>query len=220
MNIIAIILGVIVILFIYVLYNNYIRTNNLIGTTNLLKETPNIDVKNLQSNASVRYAFGIWVYVNSWNNTNQKNILSRNGDFDLFLDKTSPTLKLQLKLQDTTTPTILLTNNFPIQKWTYVILSVDNQIVDFYMDGKLVLSKQLSSTTVTSENNITLGKPDGSSNPDITVTALNRYTEPMDPATAWAKYLRGNGISNTGSAYNVNVSVLKDSVVQSTYSLY
>jgi hypothetical protein len=218
MNIVAIILGVIVILFMYVLYNNYIRTNNLIGTTNLLKETPIIDVNNLQSNASVRYAFGIWVYVNSWNNTNQKNILSRGGDFDLFLDKTSPTLILQLKLQDTKTPTILLTltNNFPIQKWTYVILSVDNQIVDFYMDGKLVLSKQLSSMPVVSKNAITLG----SGNPDITVTALNRYTEPMDPATAWAKYLSGNGISNTGSAYNVNVSVLKDSVVQSTYSLY
>jgi len=215
MNFIAIILGVIVILFLYVLYNNYIRTNNLIGTTDLSKETPNIDVNNLQSRNSTRYAFGIWVYVNSWNNTNQKNILSRGGDFDLFLDTTSPKLNLKFNLQDKPS-TILLTNNFPIQKWTYVILSVDNQIVDFYMDGKLVLSKQLPSMPVTSNNNITLG----SGKPDITVTALNRYTEPMDPATAWAKYLRGNGISNTGSAYNVNVSVLKDSVVQSTYSLY
>jgi len=219
MNFIAIILGVIVILFIYVLYNNYIRTNNLIGTTNLLTSSPIIQYIDLQSKDSTRYAFGIWVYVNSWNNTNQKNILSRGGDFDLFLDTISPKLYLRLNLQDTTSP-ILLTNNFPIQKWTYVILSVDNQIVDFYMDGKLVLSKQLPSMPLDNKNNITLGKPDGSSNPDITVTALNRYTEPMDPATAWAKYLRGNGISNTGSAYNVNVSVLKDSVVQSTYSLY
>jgi hypothetical protein len=218
MNFIAIILGVIVILFMYVLYNNYIRTNNLIGTTNLLKETPNIDVNNLQSKDSTRYAFGIWVYVNSWNNTKTKYILSRGGDFDLFLDTTSPKLNLKFNLEDKTKTStqLLLTNNFPIQKWTYVILSVDNQIVDFYMDGKLVLSKQLPSMPVTSKNNITLG----SGNPDITVTALNRYTEPMDPATAWAKYLRGNGISNTGSAYNVNVSVLKDSVVQSTYSLY
>jgi hypothetical protein len=216
MNFIAIILGVIVILFIYVLYSNYIRRNNLVGTTNLLTSSPIIQYIDLQSKDSTRYAFGIWVYVNSWNNTNQKNILSRGGDFDLFLDTISPKLYLRLNLQDTTSPKILLTNNFPIQKWTYVILSVDNQIVDFYMDGKLVLSKQLSSMPVVSKNTITLG----SGNPDITVTALNRYTEPMDPATAWAKYLRGNGISNTGSAYNVNVSVLKDSVVQSTYSLY
>ena len=216
MNFIAIILGVIVILFIYVLYNNYIRTNNLVSTTNLLTSSPTIAYIDLQSKDSTRYAFGIWVYVNSWNNINTKYILSRGGDFDLSLDTTSPKLSLKFNLEDNTSPTVLLTNNFPIQKWTYVILSVDNQIVDFYMDGKLVLSNQLPSMPVVSKNPITLGL----GNPDITITALNRYTEPMDPATAWSKYLSGNGISNTGSAYNVNVSVLKDNVVQNNYSLF
>jgi hypothetical protein len=116
---------------------------------------------------------------------------------------------------------IILTNNFPIQKWTYVIISVDNKIVDFYLDGKLVLSKQLPSLPDSINKDIKLGSgPGNTSAPDITITALNCYNEPIDPTTAWTNYLKGNGISNYGGAYNVNLSILKDSVVQSSYSLY
>lgn len=219
MNYIAIILGVIVILFLYVLYTNYIKRNSLVSTTNLSNSKINIPYMSLQSRDSSRYSFGLWVYVNSWNNINTKTIFSRNGDFDLILDSTSPNLFLNINCPNFTPATqkINLTNNFPIQKWTYVIISVDNQIIDFYMDGKLVLSKQLPVLPIVSKNDITLGDSYG---PDIVITALNRYTEPMDPATAWKNYLNGNGVSNTGSSYNVQLAVLKDDVVQNNYTLF
>jgi len=37
---------------------------------------------------------------------------------------------------------ILITNNYPIQKWCYIVISVDNNFIDCYLDGKLVLSQK------------------------------------------------------------------------------
>jgi hypothetical protein len=34
----------------------------------------------------------------------------------------------------------MITDNFPLQKWVYIIISVDNQYVDAYLDGKLIQS--------------------------------------------------------------------------------
>lgn len=216
MNFIALILGVIVILFTYYLYLNYIKTNTLIPTTDLSVSSPVVKYTDLTNRDSTRYSFALWLYVNNWNNIVQKTIISRMGDFDLYLDTTSPNLLLNVKLNNGSNQIVNLTNNFPIQKWTYVIVSVDNQIIDFYIDGKLVLSKQLKALPMVSKNDVSMGD---SNHPDITVTGLIRFTQPMDPITAWNNYLRGNGVSTSGSTYNVKLSVLKDNVTQNNYSL-
>jgi hypothetical protein len=37
---------------------------------------------------------------------------------------------------------ILITDNYPIQKWCYIVISVDSAFIDCYLDGKLVLSQK------------------------------------------------------------------------------
>jgi hypothetical protein len=189
----------------------------LISTVDLNKSNPSILANTLPSPQASRYSYGLWIYVNTWSTTNEKKIISRGDDFVLSLDKTSPTLKCKFKLNGKpSSKEIVITNNFPIQKWTYVIVSVDNQIVDCYLDGKLVLSTKLANLPVTSSADISIGDK---TTTDIFLSMINRWTYPMDPQTAWNNYLRGNGYTKS-SSYNLKLSVLQDDIEQAKFAVF
>jgi hypothetical protein len=58
-------------------------------------------------------------------------------------------------------------------------------------------------------------------NQDIYVSLFMRWSSPMDPQTAWNTYMSGNGQSTASqwTAYGVDLSLLKNSVEQSRFSL-
>ena len=89
---------------------------------------------------SSRYAYGLWIYVNSWDNNENKTIYIRDENIKLYLDTDSPTLKCDITMTDDEVQSFEITDNFPLQKWVYIIISVDNQYIDCYLDGKLVRS--------------------------------------------------------------------------------
>lgn len=216
MNFVVIILGVMVLLLLYYLITSK-SANNLVSTVDLNKSNPSISASTLPSPGSTRYSYGLWVYVNTWSTNNEKRIISRGDDFVLSLDKTSPTLKCKFKLNGTpASKEIIITNNFPIQKWTYVIVSVDNQIIDTYLDGKLVLSTKLPNLPVTSTADISIGEKNTS---DIFLSRIDRWTYIMDPQSAWNNYLKGNGYSKS-SNYNLKLSVLQDEIEQAKFALF
>jgi hypothetical protein len=230
MNIVVIILGITVIILIYYLYVTFISNrSSLITKIDLNKETKTIAETDIPNSGSSRYAYSTWVYVNTWNNNSIKSIVSRgtrtvNGksvnDFKLYLDSSTPSLKIDIYGRDPVKnldvpQTIIATNNFPIQRWTYVNVSVDGSIVDVYLDGKLVYSKQLQFIPFTPSGSIIIG----GENQDIQLARLNRQASPMDPQTAWNTYLQGNGISGT-SSYNVKLAVLQNDVEQKKFTLF
>ena len=140
------------------------------------------------------------------------------------------------------TMTMNITNNFPLQKWVCVGVSVDNQFVDAYLDGKLVKSQRFyTSTTSTTTPPVTiasmpLSPPDATSSPvylgnsetgqtfapfDAFIAEFKRWSAPIDPQSAWDTYLEGNGtngISRAFSSYGIDVSVLKNNVEQTKFS--
>jgi hypothetical protein len=110
---------------------------------------------------------------------------------------------------------IPITNNLPIQTWTYVLVSVSTiagAYVDCYINGKLVTSQQLtngSSASVPfnmqsiSNSNIhnTILFPSPPTNPgdcDIYLNKISWIPTAIDPQTAWTYYNQGNG-NPTGS---------------------
>jgi hypothetical protein len=217
MNFVVIILGIIVVFLLYYLYTTYLnKGSNLTTKVDLKTSNPAIPFSTLPNNTSTRYAYGVWVYVNTWNSNFVKTILSRGSDFKLTIDQTNPTLRCNVAAVQGTNPDIVVTQNFPIQKWTYVIISVDNQIVDCYLDGKLVLSSKLPNIPIVSSADIAMGD---SNNPDIFLALLNRWATPMDPQTAWNNYLQGNGMSSS-SNMNIKLAVLQDNIEQKAFSLY
>jgi len=223
MGITTIILGVIVIILIYVLYVFYVKKSSVLVTTASLKKTNN-PITALNAAQSTRYAYGIWVYINTWTTGGAKIIFSRDNNIKLYLDDSKPTLYCEIAQSPAPDPPqkIVLTDNFPVQKWVYVIISADDRIIDCYLDGKLVNSNKLKNAALTpassSASPVNLG-----SGFDAYVAGFTTWSGPIGPQEAWNSYLSGNGgssVSRMFTSYNVDVSIKKDNVEQSKFALF
>ena len=232
MDTITIILIVAILVLLYVLYAYFTDSSSeLVPTASLLTPVPAIS--NISGPKNTRYAHSVWIYVNTWDNNTDKVIFSRADNLKLYLDKTSPVLKLDVTMNDTTssTETMIITNNFPLQKWVNVTISMDNQFADAYIDGKLVRSQRFFKKT---ENNgsaipivppgkevpIYLGNKGGEF--DAYATRFRRWTTPIDPETAWDVYMKGNGSSKMASALNdigIDLSILQNNEEIKKFSL-
>jgi len=249
MNYVLIITIIIIIILLYVLWRFF--SNN--GT----KLTTNTDLNKVISdpitinNTSVQYAYGVWIYVNSWTPatpaasatpatpaTTKKTIFSRcasstnraagNYSTHLYLDPVSPTLYLdiaqtQKSPTEKVTPPITISSNFPIQKWCYVVFSVNNQYVDCYLDGKLVKSVYLSGTitTIPTGGGVYLGSP--SDGIDIYLNRFYYWANPLTPQVVWSNYLSGNGnnpLSALSNTIGFGFAFYRDNVESSTFRLF
>ena len=230
-----VILGVIVVILIYILYRYFSTTSTTLTTKADLKTVhPAIPITNA---TSVRYAYGVWVYVNSFTGGNYKpifqlptsantisaatTVVMTGNNIQLYLDKTNPILYCNI-LTTTPTPQIQITPNFPLQTWVYVVISVDNNYADFYLNGKLIKSIQL----VAPQTQITAVTPqifigDTVAGTDIQIAGFYRWSKPLNPQEVWSNYLAGNGnpMSSMISSFGMNVALVKDNVEQSKFAL-
>jgi len=223
----TIILIVVILILIYLLYAFFSDSSIKIVTEANLNESQNpIEI---DKPTNTRYSFGCWLFVNSWNTGVRKTIYKREytpvsgsitKNIELYLDETSPTMKLLVETNNGNED-VVITTNFPIQKWSCIIVSVDNDIIDIYIDGKLLKSHKV--------NDIKRNLPDKSSKLqlggpgiDMYVRELKRWTQPIDPTEAWDYYSEGNGKESTMSSlasYGIDVSVLKGNIEQTKFSL-
>lgn len=245
MNAVAIILAIIVILLFYILYRFFmIKSTELSSTASLMDQNPSIPIENKPT--STRYSYGIWIYVNSWNSSIQKTIFERTNNIKLYFADTAPVLKCDISMDDGQTlaagasapiTTLEITDNFPIQKWVHIVTSVDNQYLDAYLDGKLIKSGRLYSEAVTADTTTsTTASPEstpktpadepmvigGGTTYDAYIAKFNHWSLPLDPQTVWSVYKEGNGqggMNNYISSYGIDLSILKDNIEQSKYSI-
>jgi hypothetical protein len=217
MNIAAIILIAVVIVLVYLLYTYFTSSTTTLVTSQWLKESSS-PITKIPNPTYSRYAYGIWIYVNTWDPNVTKTIFNRDGNMKLYFDKSSPVLKCDFIMSDGSTQTISITNNFPIQTWAQVIISVDNQFVDCYLDGKLLTSQRLylsnkgqviMPATPPSKASIILG--DSTLAFDANVAMFTRWTSPLGPQDAWNSYMAGNGQSMS-LPYDVRMAVLKNNI--------
>jgi hypothetical protein len=236
MSPVAIILGIVIILLIYVLYKYFSKSSSSLGALMDLSTTsstvPLITKDKVVNSTSARFSYGIWVYINTWDTNKTKNIFYRQNsttttkyDIRLYLDPNSPTLYCDFYTQqinsitgasDPGTETVAITTNFPIQKWVYIIVSVDSKLVDTYIDGKLITSQELKALPYVSDTDIFVG------NFKAYAAQFQRWTSPMDPQTAWKNYMSGNGgsaLTKMFSSYGIDISFKKDNIEQNKFKL-
>ena len=221
----TIVLAIIVIILIYVLYVFFINKSSVISKSANLKEGGNAPVTSINSGQSTRYAYGIWVYVNTWDSTREKTIFSRKDNIRLYLAADEPALHCSITCLSKDGSTlneqdILITDNFSIQKWVYIVISSDNSIIDAYIDGKLVNSTKL----VTSPNQPEQAKIAPiiyGSGWDCYVAGLQNWSNTIGPQEPWDNYMDGNSnaLSRFFGSYSMNVAVNKDNVQQSSYTI-
>jgi hypothetical protein len=172
---------------------------------------------------------------------------TQNYTFIVYLDANMPKLHFGIWTQGTTaSPEIstpetgnpdgkdcfhaMITDNFTLQRWVYLVISVDNQFVDLYLDGKLVKSVKMAnlpyqdSTNVVNTNiTAAMAKSLNAVNfgvlPGTYIANFQRWETPLDPQSVWNYYMQGNGQSSKLLNYNVNLDFVKDDKLTSQWKL-
>ena len=216
MNYTLIILGIILILVLYVLYRFMSDRQTMVSSKVYLGDKP-ADVKfdTLANPSSARYSYNLWIYANA---------VDSSGNTIFSIDTDNVVLKIDTNgnlicdLTDSSgTNSIIITPNYPMQRWVCVSISVDNNVVDMYLDGKLVKSQTMTVPNTTKSSIITFGTG------DIYIAEFERLATPIDPQTAWDRYMAGNGgsyISNMFSSYGASMILTKDQVDMKKFTLF
>ena len=169
-----------------------------------------------------------------------------NYTFIVYLDHDVPTLHCGIMTAGTPTSTetscpggasscantfdVVITENFTLQRWVYLVISVDNQFVDLYLDGKLVKSVKMMNTTYQDVNNVVSKTitSDKAKNlyavnfgwlPGVMIAYFQRWETPLDPQSVWNYYMRGNGQSGKLTSYNVNLDFVKNNKLTTQWKL-
>jgi hypothetical protein len=221
MNPVVIILGILVIVLLYFLYLYYFKTVTLVQLVDLKTQYPKIPFKDLDNPSSTNFALGVWIYINNWDNSKWK-VLYQSNFINVVIGDTKPILYAVFRGINNGDQWITALNNVPIQKWTYLLLNVNNnKFVDVYINGKLmnsiVLNIPQNNNSVygfNKDSNIQIG--DNTPN-DIFLAKFERWSDSISPQTAWKKYLEGSGVSNS---YNAQLSIVQNGNVQAQYSIF
>lgn len=232
MNYTLIILGVILMVVIYMMYSAILGQQSKIGTNIMTLATgittPSVAYSTLATPNSPRYNLSFWVSIESLNaETILFNIQNNDASPKTLLSvKINTTATLSYDIADATiaSPTNhTIMSNFPLQKWVFVCLSLDSSVMDMYIDGKLIRSEKLVAVpgVPTKDFSIKFGAP--GTGTVIYMARFERNPVQMDPATAWSKYMAGNGgnyFSSLFSSYGAAFSITKDNLEVNKLSLF
>jgi len=113
----------------------------------------------------------------------------------------------------------VMSMNFPVQKWTYVCISIqNNSLVDLYINGKLIQSTIYKGDDPLS----TLSKPLSTEKlqfgKKLDATIKNMYitSKATDTSTAWNNYLKGPSIKKN---FNLGVSLTQNGKATNTINI-
>ena len=230
MNFLVILLSVLlIVVIIYMIYTSIYGTTLISKEVDMKDKIADISASSLTKPDAVRYSYNVWIYIDKPIVGNRR-IFNRRNDLGLFINGTSSILSMKLYRRIGTnntsnTTSYQISNNFPLQKWTLITISIDNSTIDMYLDGKLV-----KSVIDTVEGNGRKHSPDNTSDISFGVISgtymskFSRVLSPSNPQTAWNLYMEGSGsdkgLANLVNRYNMNISLMRDNAVARSISLF
>ena len=231
MNYTLVILGVILLFVIYILYTVISEKGKIVSKkVDLSVSNGSIGYSTLTSPKSAKYCLSLWVYVEKLKSGSSETdiVLVKQDDnkyFRLFATDQA-VLKYELAT-GTSMPGTLVSNeimsNFPLQKWVCVMFSVDNKIIDLYIDGKLIRSQTLDTLPVPTNGDFNIHYGSCGDDCKVYIAKFERVPQPMDPSTAWNKYMEGNGgnyFSKLLSSYGATFTLTKDDLDLRQFTLF
>lgn len=224
MDIAVIILFIIICILAYVLYIYYTPTTITSGVVPLAN-TNTIAAVDIVSPTASSYHYDLWIFVNGGSADGAFAPIFSHGKLSVGLTAT------QLKIcylgegaaAAATYTDIIVHDDFPLQKWMFINLVINDNIMEFYLNGKLVKTKQLTATEMaaiahTKNDTITYGNARLSGH----ITRFTRLAEKITSDEVWAKYLTGNGISGsaqTSGKYGVALEIERNNQPFGSYKM-
>ena len=178
-------------------------------------------------NNSSDYTFSIWFAIGNWNYRfgEKKIIFSRMDDVGNFapsvsLGGTENTIDVTLAVYSGTgsgsTQYTCSLDNVPLQKWTNLIITLNNRALDLYLDGKLVRTCVLPGVPKigsSSDVYVTPKGADGQAGFSGEVASFRYIANAINPRKAYEIYKEGysgNLFGNLLNKYRLKMSFLKD----------
>lgn len=233
MDVKKIILAIVVILVLYFLYSYFASSNE--ATLVKMHDAKTLQVispDKLPSGITSDYTFSIWFYINDWNYRfgETKVIFGRVDDNNdpspsVTLAPSNNNLTVTLATYPTnSTNASPSTNhscsieNVPIQKWTNLIIALNNRALDLYLDGKLVRTCVLPGVPkMNPSSNILLCPSGGFSG---YVSNFRYISNAVNPTEAYNIYKSGFGEGDSlFSKYRVKVGFLENNKEINSFEL-
>ena len=219
MNYALIVLVFVIVMMLYMSYFYFTNTTLTAGVIKLKDTTRTDNVinwKKLANPGAITYHYEGWLFVDKLETTKKSIFWKDDAGVALRLENSTLTLESGQANGGTAGPTanvrtlVTVTEKFPQQKWVYFVINVINRnIVEVYLNGKLIKTEQLSIDVPNStRGSLYLG---GSANSvDGYVTKFKRDPVALLPDEVWKNYLAGNGLAtftNWVAGYNASFSV-------------
>ena len=213
MNYLAIGLVIVIIIILYYVYY-YMTNNTLTSGLQELKKPLTVTYEKLINPNSLTYSYQTWIYLSSPTAPSTKIFYrgdSSNSEFEVAIN--GQTLTLQAGTGSVAPSQVMtITTNFPIQKWTYLVINVSNlSTFEAYINGKLAKTVNVSGGSsslvpMSKTSSLYIG------NTSLTgyVTKFTRLPKVLDAKTVWDNYLSGNGLSSFLASlmpYGLNMSI-------------
>jgi len=241
MNYIILTLVFVIILMLYFAYIYISNTTLSTGVEELKSPSTSlatIEWTKLSDPGSETYHYEAWLFLNTLPSSKQYLFSRGSTKFALALNGSTLTVETSTTApsSNTGTPTgtpyikATITDNFPNQKWVYVVINViNNNIIEGYLNGKLLKTVQLvglasppSNTSPLEVGNTDVLKVGGSALPEGVITKFKRDPVALLPDDVWKNYLNGNGLatfSNLLAGYNASFSVFTATEEVKKYTL-
>ena len=216
MNYTLIILGILLVLVIYILYKVISeKGKSVTNKLNSVDTNPPWAYSSASRPNSSRYFLSWWIYVVQQNaQTTIFDVKPASGSSNVNVTfKNNGTMVYKILDGASTTHEHVLATNFPYQKWVYCVLSVDNNVVDVYIDGKMVRSQRLNYKPAHPDKDDSIFFNKTNTDNEFHLAKMERVPQPMDPTLACNKYMEGNGgsyFSRILSNYGASFTITKD----------
>lgn len=179
----------------------------------------------LPQGSSVNYSYSIWIYIDDWSyRYGEEKIIFLRGTLgsafmpSLSLAPTDNTLLVNVSTDDEPFEYSVL--NIPLQKWTNLIVSLNNKSMDTYLNGKLVKTVVLPSVPKSDPNASLYLTPQGGFSGYT--SRFNYWNDSLNPQEAWNVYKNGPGgniFSNFLNQYKIQLSFMKGDDVKASLTI-
>ena len=168
--------------------------------------------------ASSDYTFSIWVFVANWNyNIGKKKTIFVRGNGNANDDCPRMEFDANLNNIDVTVsvfnsqPKTCTLENVPLQRWTNIIMTINNRALDLYLDGKLIRTCYLDNVPkIIPGANLALTPGGGFKGNTAKFQYLSRAINPREAYTIYREGYGASMLSSLVSKYKLKFAFVKE----------
>ena len=220
-----------VFLFIFVVYlviNMFSKKTKLLSMSKGNEENKISASELKNTGTSMDYTYSMWFYVDDWNyKFGQDKLLFTRSDTanqpspSVSLGNMENNITISVACYATSSQTASQSNihkctinNYPLQKWVNLIVSMQGETLDVYIDGKLEKTCVLEGVPkVSAETDLLVSPNGGFSGWTSNFQYFDKATNPEEAYNIYKKGYGGGGLGNAFNKYKVRLQLLKENEV-------